>query len=238
MFDEKIVDFVNTCYASLQEAEDILKNDSSLLTRTTTIDETPLVLLIRWYTEDRAPIKEYINTVKLLLDYGSDVNANSCCGINPLHLAISSGQIDIVKLLLEHNADINILDGFLGQTTLQCAIMSGNIKMLQLLIDNGVDIDAVDDFGQTALHSAVENDEKMEFTKFLIACGANLHALDGFGNTPIHNSCYENAQITTMFLIENGADIYMQNERGLIPLDAAYKEGNFELYHKLIDTVS
>ena len=235
MFDEKIVDFVNTCYSSLQKAENILKNDSSLLTQTTSIDETPLVLLIRWYTEDKATIKEYLNAVKLLLDYGSDVNANSCCGVNPLHLAVSSGEIDIVKLLIEYNADINISDGFLGQTTLQCAILSGNIKMLQLLIDNGVDIDAVDDFEQSALHSVVESDENIEFTKLLIACGANLHALDGFGNTPIHNSCYENAQITTMYLIENGADIYAENEKGLIPLDAAYKEGHMELYHKLID---
>ena len=235
MFDEEIVNFVNTCYASLQEAEDILKKDSSLLIQTTTIDETPLVLLMRWYTEDKTTRNEYLNVVKLLLDYGSDVNANSCCGINPLHLAVSSGEIYIVKLLIEYHVDINISDGFLGQTALHCAIMSGNINMIQLLIDNGIDIDAVDDFGQTALHSLVESDEKIDFTKLLIASGANMHAFDEFGNTPLHNSCYENAQITTIFLIENGADMYMENERGLIPLDAAYKEGNLELYHKLID---
>ena len=235
MFDEEIVNLVNISYSSLPKAEEILKNDSSLLTQTTTIDETPLQLLMRWYTEDKATRKEYLNAVKLFLEYGSDINANSCCGINPLHLAISSGKLDVVKLLIEYNVDINMLDGFLGQTTLQCAVMSGNIEILQLLIDNGVNIDAVDDFGQTALHSAVESDEKIEFTKFLIASGANLHVTDGFGNTPIHNACYENAQITTMYLIENGADIYAENEKGLNPLDAAYKEGYMELYHKLID---
>lgn len=238
MLDETIVNFVNMCYSDIEKAEDILKNEPSIVSESTSIDETPLTLLIRWYSENIATKKQYINALKLLLDYGADVNANNCCGSNPLHLAVLSGHIDIVKILISNNADINISDGFLGQTTLGCAVSSGNIDMAKFLIENGVDIHAVDDFGQTALHSVVESDEKIEFTKLLIACGANLDALDGFGNTAIHNSCYENAQITTMFLIENGADVYMQNEKGLIPMDAAYKEGNIDLYHKLIDMVN
>jgi len=238
MFDEKIVKFVNMCYSDIGKAEDILKNEPSIVFQSTSIDETPLTLLMRWYSEDVATKEQYVHALNLFLDYGADVNTNNGCGINPLHLAVLSGDIDIVKILISNNADINISDGFLGQTTLGCAISSGNIAMAKYLVGNGVDIDAVDDFSQTALHLVSESDENIEFTKLLISCGVNLDAIDGGGNTPLHNSCYENAQITTIFLIENGANMYIKNERGIIPMDIAYKEGNLDLYDKLIDMVS
>lgn len=48
--------------------------------------------------------------VKKLLDQGMPVDATDYDGRTALHLAASEGHTDIVKLLLEYNADVNPID--------------------------------------------------------------------------------------------------------------------------------
>lgn len=48
--------------------------------------------------------------VRLLLKKGADVNAQNNSGRTPLHYACMRGHADIVRVLLEHHADVNIRD--------------------------------------------------------------------------------------------------------------------------------
>ncbi len=51
-----------------------------------------------------------LNTAKLLIENGADVNAkDSDNNTSPLSYAISRGNLELVKLLLDNNADINIM---------------------------------------------------------------------------------------------------------------------------------
>jgi len=46
----------------------------------------------------------------MLLEYGSDVNdpgGQHCGGITPLHDASQNGHLNVVRLLLQYNADVN-----------------------------------------------------------------------------------------------------------------------------------
>ena len=48
--------------------------------------------------------------MKLLFDYGSNANDSGgahCGGITPLHDASQNGHVEVVKLLLQHNADVD-----------------------------------------------------------------------------------------------------------------------------------
>ena len=54
-------------------------------------------------------IFEHFEIVKLLIQYGADINAQSYRG-TPLHCACSVGNFEIVKLLIENGADINAKD--------------------------------------------------------------------------------------------------------------------------------
>lgn len=62
-----------------------------------------------------------VEVVKLLLDYGADVDAKDQDGFTPLMAAVHGGHPSVVKLLLEHGAQHNVnalgltLHGILSQ---------------------------------------------------------------------------------------------------------------------------
>lgn len=47
-----------------------------------------------------------------------------------LSLAATAGHIDIVKLLMERQCDVNVKDSEGSNAALSCALRSGNIRML------------------------------------------------------------------------------------------------------------
>lgn len=57
-----------------------------------------------------------------------------------LHYAVLSGNIDIVRLLLHHGANVRFPAEFQKPTPLDFAILRGNIEMVKLLIDSGSDV--------------------------------------------------------------------------------------------------
>ena len=48
-------------------------------------------------------------SVKRLIDDGSDINTKHEYGRTPLHIAISDGRVDVAHLLIDSGADINML---------------------------------------------------------------------------------------------------------------------------------
>ncbi|KAI9432202.1 ankyrin repeat-containing domain protein [Lactarius indigo] len=83
-----------------------------------------------------------------------DVNAEGGNYGTPLHAAISKRDVEIVWLLLENGADLNIRDSW-GQTPLYLASVEGFPDVVRSLLDRGVDVEALDSIGWTALHVAV-----------------------------------------------------------------------------------
>ncbi|XP_066915098.1 tonsoku-like protein [Clytia hemisphaerica] len=64
-----------------------------------------------WQPIHEASNHGFYDIVKLLLEYGSDVNdpgGAHCGGITPLHDASQNGHLKVVKLLLEYNADVYV----------------------------------------------------------------------------------------------------------------------------------
>ena len=57
-----------------------------------------------------------------------------------LHYAVLSGNIDIVRLLLHHGANVRFPSDFQKPTPLDFAILRGNVEMVKLLIDSGADV--------------------------------------------------------------------------------------------------
>lgn len=90
--------------------------------------------------------------VTLLLSYTKNINAFQYDN-TALMEAVQHDNIDMVNLLLNHGADVNIQNRF-GFTALMFATRIKDVEMLQLLLDSGADISLQTTRGETALDFA------------------------------------------------------------------------------------
>jgi ankyrin repeat protein len=97
-----------------------------------------------------ASLKGYPELVKKLIMKGADVNKT---GWTPLHYAATSGQLEIISLLLENNAYIDA-ESPNGSTPLMMAAMYGSPTVVKLLLQEGADPQLKNQQGLTALDFA------------------------------------------------------------------------------------
>lgn len=89
-----------------------------------------------------------------------------------LILAIQKKQNDVVKMMIEKGANINVKN-LNGQTPLHVAILTNNIEIAKYLIEKGADLNIKDCKGQTPLYLAILKNN-VEIAKLLIKKGANI----------------------------------------------------------------
>ena len=75
--------------------------------------------------------------LKELLDKGVDVNTKTQYGATALAYACDKGHIEVVKLLLERGANVNVRDTFYGEVPLGWALQRNNVEIIKLLIEKG-----------------------------------------------------------------------------------------------------
>gem|GEM_PF-888537 len=162
-----------------------------------------------------------IGKVKKLLSEGVNPNAQDPqSGATALMLASEKGNKDIVELLLDRKALIN-LKSINGRTALYGAVMSGNIEVAKVLVAKGADINAEDLEGGTPLHAAVTSDD-INSVEFLLAQGANIEAKAGAGGfTPLFFAAGLGLEKITKVLIDSGASVDVTDSEGNTPLLAA-----------------
>ena len=107
--------------------------------------------------------------VRQLLNNDADPNYIIASGpwmkVNMLITAVNNGNIDIAKMLIAKNANVNWKDGF-NTTALMYAAAKGNKDMVILLLNNGANISDNDGQGNTVLTAAKESKNK-DLIKFI-----------------------------------------------------------------------
>ena len=173
--------------------------------------------------------------IQLLIKHGADVSARNEHGSTPLHL----GEYTYTaQLLIEHGADIHARDKRQSTPLHHLWIP----ETARLLIKHGADVHARDQEGLTPLHIAsswpvgIAGDRKV---RLLIELGASVNAYDNNHQTPLHmvsSSWSPNAK-SLCLLLENGADVDVENDQGLTALQIASskEEGSRwpEVYRKI-----
>jgi ankyrin repeat protein len=97
-----------------------------------------------------------VGVAQLLLERGAVVNTRRMDGSTPLHIASFFGRVEIVRLLIAHNADVNAVDD-LGKTPLHDVSrgvdesQENGIGVARLLLDHGADVNAKTRLGYTPL---------------------------------------------------------------------------------------
>lgn len=155
--------------------------------------KTPLIIAVG---------NSYIDTAKILIEKGANINAVDIEGWSALSYAVNNGDIEIAKLLLTNKAKIK------GELLLaiKSPIVESRINMMKLLIDNKANINYTDENGFNPLNIAIESRD-MELTKFLITNGAHVNNLMQDGVSLIGYAIVQNNMDLLQILIENGANV-------------------------------
>lgn len=86
---------------------------------------------------------------------------SDACGVTPLMLAASAGNVETVRLLIEYGADVNAAN-YCGKTPLMYAATSQKgdrtVEIIKILLENGAEKYTVDNYGQTAHDHALHFD--------------------------------------------------------------------------------
>src|SRR5262249_42810315 len=81
--------------------------------------------------------KSDVAAVKAMLDKGVDVNSKNHYGATALSYACDRGSVEMVRLLIERGADVNVQDTFYRATPLTWAAGKGYVEIVNLLLDKG-----------------------------------------------------------------------------------------------------
>ena len=130
---------------------------------------------------------EHFQTADLLRHNGADPDVRGVDGRNPLHAAAYSGNLEVVRTIIEYEpTDINARDGT-GWTPLFWASPGHTFKdgsVLRFLLEHGADINAQSQSGRTPLHRASMNGA-LEVVHLLLENGADVEAKDNVGETAL-----------------------------------------------------
>ncbi len=130
-------------------------------------------------------------TASALLERGAKVDAPDNTGRTPLLSFVSGmvGDLATLKVLLEHGASPNLLDGPAGIRALDYAARQGRTEVADILIAFGADMNAKDNmYGETPLHFAIYKyraGSPQDMVQFLINRGADVNSKSSEGWTPL-----------------------------------------------------
>ena len=205
-----------------------------------------------------------IGELKLLLSSQPETaNEKDRYGNYPIHLSVKYLNLEILKLLLDHHADVNVRnkEGFtalhLGAGSKEATALliahgaDVNAKAddrysytvlhmavasrdsLSLLIAHGADVNAKANNGLTVLHRVVDSKDTMAL---LIAHGADVNARDQWGDTPLHLAVRRiNNKEAVELLIANKADVNAEDKNGFTPLDYTFRYNSDLNWKTVID---
>jgi ankyrin repeat protein len=211
--------------------------------------DTPLIISIKNSSDEI--------TKKLLL-----AGANTCKpdknGKTPLYWAVTTKNVTIIYLLLDHGAELTV------HTALLHAIRSDYLDIVKLLVRRGAPVNVMSP--ETPLTAAIIR-RHLDIAKFLIESGANVNLADGNGNLPVkmcleqHNFKIINCMVANglkvdatlantllvwslekekvnlvKHFIENGADINQKHKNGQTLLSIALKNSDLQSFRLLIES--
>lgn len=181
-------------------------------------------------------------SVRLLIDAGSDVNAETRYAIRPLTIACQLGRTTCVRYLLAANAAVNAeLPG--GETPLMTASRTGNVDVVRQLLENEARVNATERRGQTALMwAAVEG--HVNVIDLLVKAGADVEKSTSKGFSAIMFAARQGHIDAAKRLLAAGVDVNsaMQPKsggnrtprNGTSALQLATESGHFELALMLV----
>ena len=153
----------------------------------------------------QAVTQGHSDTVRCLLDLGSDPDALFADGRRPLHIACDRGMVDMARALLEFGADPAPGAAPSLYTPLHAAADYGHTECVWLLLAKGAGVDPQTDHGVTPLSKAAGS-RRMDAVAALLEAGADPNLTSALGEGPLHKAAGNRDFAMVRLLLEHGAD--------------------------------
>ncbi|CAE7236568.1 Ank3, partial [Symbiodinium sp. CCMP2456] len=147
-----------------------------------------------------------------------------------LHNACSSGQLGVVKCLVENRADINMPDEN-GRVPMCSAIMRGQLAIVDYLLETGnvrshvsertISPNQVSPQDLAPLFQTAVLSKNTKVSDRFLELRADVNSVDDTGKTPLHSV----ASMGTGYLLEARADLDAKDSEGQTPLAMVSKLG-------------
>jgi len=168
----------------------------------------------------------------IVATFSFDINARGGYHSTSLHAAVTTGNVDIALLLLDHGAKVNTLDDE-GWSPLHRASRCGRLDVLELLLEQQADVNIPGNDEQTPLYLASQ-DGKLEVARVLLRYGAAVDACNKNGRTPLIAASRLGYLALVRLLIQNGAAMDSQDNKGWTPLQSASYYGHLDIVRELV----
>lgn len=153
-------------YEEIISIYDIQTNSLEILTKFYQLSELHQQLLIVTLIENNI-----VDTLKVILESSYSINF-VIKRQTPLHFAIKSQNINMVKILIKHNADLELKDHY-KESALNCAVRTGNYDMIKFLLELGADVNTHSSDNTSPLTFAIKQGNS-EAVTILLEFGALL----------------------------------------------------------------
>ena len=161
----------------------------------------------------------------------SDLETRSAKELTPLHCAVEHGSLDVVKLLVKNNVQINPRDDE-GRTPLHYACLKGYLEISEYLWKTGAYVNERDKKGRTPLLYACIGGH-LPLLQWLLIHGADPHVTTDVGNNSLHAACRLGNLNIVIWLLQNGVDLNLRNQENITPAQCAEQAGQTELFEWL-----
>jgi ankyrin repeat protein len=179
-----------------------------------------------------------LDSTKLLIESGSNIEARDCHSRTPLHRAVhwetnKQKRPDVVytiKALLARHADAAASDDEMS-TPLHLAAKQGLLDVVETLVDAqtavGISLDLRDKDGRTPLLNSLENRmaDSAKIAQLLIEKGAGVSVRSKTGETPLIQAARTDQPTVLAALLAKGAALDEENSEGS-PLGNAVSNGS------------
>lgn len=182
----------------------------------------------------RALDSPFLRVAKLLLDAGANPNIKSKHGEPLVVIVARARHPEALQLLFNYGADINATDSS-RDNPLLIAAKYGPLEMVKVLVENGANLGCVAHNGNTPLILAVMN-EHQDIAEYLVGLeGVDIVSLDGTGISPVSLAVLALYDDLLRKLLERGAQVDHENQRGLTALHIAVLMERIEIVEILLE---
>jgi ankyrin repeat protein len=169
--------------------------------------EIPLMYIVKYSLthKDIQPDYLLINICEMLIEYKADIFIKYQNGNTILSTACLSGNTDLVKLLLDNEAD---MEDYHSYTAIQTAIKSDNYSLIKLLLDRGSSVNYYPEHYDSLLWNAVSYNQKVCIVELLLKNKAAINSLDNpIGESVLSHAIRKKKYNIVRSLIEYKADV-------------------------------